>query len=104
MNYALVAYPISRDYRQKLEDALGYAPQYLTVAELRRESFWRLLRRLRGLKAQSLVVPFEDASSKALLPILLGIHKTSPHYSKISRPSANPAMPSSRQIDTDATA
>lgn len=73
MNYALVAYPISRDYRQKLEDALGYAPQYLTVAELRRESFWRLLRRLRGLKAQSLVVPFEDASSKALLPILCGL-------------------------------
>lgn len=73
MNYALVAYPLSRDYRQKLESALGYVPQYLTVAELRREPLGRMLRRLRGLGNQSLVMPLEDVNSKALLPILCGL-------------------------------
>lgn len=73
MNYALVAYPLSRDYRQKLESALGYVPQYLTVAELRREPLGPLVRRLRGLGAQSLVMPLEDVNSKALLPILCGL-------------------------------
>ncbi|GAK46171.1 group 1 glycosyl transferase [Tepidicaulis marinus] len=73
MNYALVAYPLSRDYRQKLESTLGYVPQYLTVAELRREPLGQLLRRLRKLNARCLVMPLEDVNSRALLPILCGL-------------------------------
>lgn len=72
MNYALVAYPLSREYRKNLEALLGFTPVYLTVAELRRDPFPKLLRRLLSLRADTLVLPLEDAASRSLLPVLCG--------------------------------
>lgn len=73
MRYALIAYPLSHEYRKRLEEAVGFVPEYLTVAELRREALPQLLRRLRSLKADVLLLPMEDAGSKALLPLLCGL-------------------------------
>jgi len=72
-NYALTLYPLSQEFQQRLEQSLGYTPQYLHLAELRRLPKLKLLLRLRSLRAQHLVLPLEDENSRVLLPILEAI-------------------------------
>lgn len=67
---ALVGYPLSSDYRCRLETVLGSEPEYLSLAELRRSSIGDLIRTLWNRVGGTMVIPLEDANSLALRPIL----------------------------------
>ena len=67
---ALVGYPLSSEYRRRLEALLGGKPEYLSVAELRRRSPGGLIRTLWNRVGGTMVIPLEDANSLALLPVL----------------------------------
>ncbi len=70
MIVALVAYPISGDYRKRLEGLFDQPVTYLTVAELRGKPLFQMLRQLRSLNAERVLIPLEDENSGALLPLL----------------------------------
>ena len=78
MVYALVGYPLSAGYRERLEQGLGVAPVYLTVPELRRMSTLVLLHTLLSLRGHRVLLPLEDLNGQALLPIFQGIAAVSP--------------------------
>jgi glycosyltransferase involved in cell wall biosynthesis len=66
---AITAYPLSLDYRRRLEDVLGTQPTYLSLSELRRRSPAQVLQRLLSI-GSTCVVAIEDPSSYPLLPVL----------------------------------
>jgi glycosyltransferase involved in cell wall biosynthesis len=70
MFYALVAYPLSSQYRRQFEESIGSAPRYLQISELRRQSLTQMIRALRGLRAERLFLPIEHVESNAILPVL----------------------------------
>lgn len=70
MNYALVCYPLSSDYRARLEQELGLAPEYLKLSELRHLRLWQIVARLRSVRAHTLYLVFEDANSHTLISVL----------------------------------
>jgi len=70
MIVALVAYPISGDYRKQLEAMFDLPLTYLTVMDLRSKSIFGMFRHLRNLGANRLLIPLEDENSSALLPLL----------------------------------
>jgi glycosyltransferase involved in cell wall biosynthesis len=70
MIVALVAYPISGNYRKQLEGLFGEPVSYLTVAELRSKPVLQMVRQLRSLGAERVLIPLEDENSNALLPLL----------------------------------
>lgn len=70
MTFAIVAYPLSAEYRERFEVAIGERPEYLPLQELRKLSFLKSLRALFGLRGKVCYVPLEDETSEALLPIL----------------------------------
>jgi len=70
MIVALVAYPLSGDYRKRLEAMFALPLTYLTVTDLRSKSIFRMFRHLRSLGADRLLIPLEDENSGALLPLL----------------------------------
>lgn len=70
---ALVAYPLSRQYRQDLVGILGQEPTYLLLSELRQMSLPRMIRQLRSLNVEVLVIPLEDVNSRAILPVLAAV-------------------------------
>lgn len=64
-----MVYPLSRGYQQQFEAAIGAVPRYLSLGELRRLPFTRLLKTLRDIDGR-LFLPMEDINAKALLPVL----------------------------------
>lgn len=70
MIVALIAYPISGDYRKRLEGMFDEPLSYLTIAELRSKPLLQMLRQLRTLDADRVLIPLEDENSGALLPLL----------------------------------
>lgn len=70
MNYAISAYPLSRDFQTRLESHLKHKLNYLVLGEMRMLSPLRLLSYLRSLKANNLYIPIEEYSNQFLLPIL----------------------------------
>lgn len=68
--YALAGYPLSHDFRARLENAVGKIAEYLSAGELRRMSARQALRRLRKLDAAALYIALEDPHSQAILPVL----------------------------------
>jgi glycosyltransferase involved in cell wall biosynthesis len=68
--FALSAYPLSRDYRIALEREVGAELDYLTLPQLRRLRAGPLVRALREFRGRPALLPFEDAASLAVLPIL----------------------------------
>jgi glycosyltransferase involved in cell wall biosynthesis len=70
--FALAAYPLSGAFRSRLEQESGGPVEVLVLSELRRLSARHLVRRLRALEGLCLL-PLEDPSSEALLPILEGL-------------------------------
>jgi glycosyltransferase involved in cell wall biosynthesis len=70
--FALAAYPLSGAFRSRLEQESGGPVEVLVLPELRRLSAWHLVKRLRSLQGLCLL-PLEDPSSEALLPILEGL-------------------------------
>lgn len=67
---ALTAYPLSKDFRARLEARLGRVPDYHTLAELRQSSLFGMLRRLAGMKADRLLLPLEDPGARGILSLL----------------------------------
>ncbi len=63
-------YPLSRAFKQRLEERYGGALRLINVAELRQVSFVNLISHLRAIRADCLSVATEDEASTALLPIL----------------------------------
>jgi glycosyltransferase involved in cell wall biosynthesis len=63
-------YPLSGGYRRRLEEALEGAPAYVTLPELRRLPFGRLVRSLRRGRGDRCVLAIEDSSSYGILPVL----------------------------------
>lgn len=69
MDYALIGYPLSDRYRDKLEATAGTAPKYLSLPELRRLSIPHLVKTLVGLNADRLFIAMESPGSRPLLPV-----------------------------------
>lgn len=67
---ALSAYPLSSEYRVRLEAVLGTNPEYLTLTELRQKSLPAMLGGLIKKKAEKVVLPVEDTEQLAVLPLL----------------------------------
>ena len=70
MDYALVGYPLSADYKHRFESALGGVPEYLSLSELRRLPLPKLVWKLASLRADRMLLPLEDAGSRSLLPAM----------------------------------
>lgn len=62
--------PLSSGYRARLNEALGSQPEVLNFAELRQLPLGRLVRRLRTMRYDRIVVPTEDQQSAALNVVL----------------------------------
>ena len=68
--FALTAYPLSHDFRARLETELDGVPEYLSVPQLRRLGRRRLLEELLSLSGRPCLLPLEDPASSAVLPLL----------------------------------
>lgn len=73
MAIALIAYPLSRDFSDRLENLVGENISYLSISDLRKLGIFRLLRKLRSTTTANVLLPLEDSTSVALLPILQGL-------------------------------
>jgi glycosyltransferase involved in cell wall biosynthesis len=69
MDFALTGYPLSESYRGRLERAVGSAPTYLNLLELRQLPIRRLMAELRSIRGQRLFIALESDSTRALLPV-----------------------------------
>src|SRR2546430_15099944 len=69
-SYVLSTYPLSKEFRARLEDGIQVSPLYLSIAELRQRSAWKALNMLLSLRVDILFLATEDASGSAALPIL----------------------------------
>ncbi|HEX4389512.1 MAG TPA: glycosyltransferase [Steroidobacteraceae bacterium] len=63
-------YPLSRDYRERLERLCGGPLRFINVADLRQVSMTALLRGLVSLEASHVLVATEDSAGAALLPVM----------------------------------
>lgn len=70
-NYVLSITPLSQAFLEELEKQSGKQYQPLTAGPLRKYGGWGLLRYLRSLSMDSLMVAIEDQESLMVLPILL---------------------------------
>jgi glycosyltransferase involved in cell wall biosynthesis len=68
--YVLTNYPLSTKYKSRLENELGLEPHYVTISELRHLPLFQVIKRLRHLRGETLLLPLEDENSVAILPIL----------------------------------
>jgi glycosyltransferase involved in cell wall biosynthesis len=69
MDYALIGYPLSDQFRDQFEKVTASVPHYLGLPELRRMSLPRLIKTLAGLKADRLFIALESNSGATLLPV-----------------------------------
>ena len=67
---ALVAYPLSREFRERVEKWADEPVTFLTVAELRRTGLRAALGRLRAERWARVLIPLEDPASSAIAPFL----------------------------------
>jgi glycosyltransferase involved in cell wall biosynthesis/O-antigen/teichoic acid export membrane protein len=63
-------YPLSRDFRERLEERCGGSLRFVNVAELRQSSLATLLRGLLSLDARQVLVATEDTAGAAMLPVM----------------------------------
>lgn len=70
MDLILTNYPLSRDFQERLAAIVAPEVLRLSVGELRQRPFWQMLKYMRTLKADRLLLPVEDENSSALLPVL----------------------------------
>lgn len=66
----LSLYPPSRDYRRRIEAHAGATPTHVTVGDLRQGSISDLLRNVRAIRCQRLIIAMEDPTSIGSLPVL----------------------------------
>lgn len=70
MDAVLATYPLSAGFQKRLNALIDPAAIRLSLSELRLLPVREMLRRLRSLRVKRLVIPLEDESSAALLPVL----------------------------------
>ena len=73
LHYALTTYPLSRAFRTRFEQSVGVSPVYLDYTELRKLRPLGFIRKMRNLRATTLLLPVEDELSRCILPLLRGI-------------------------------
>lgn len=66
----LTMYPVSRDFRIKMEPIIASDAPELTITELRQLRPMTMVRKLWTLKPDRIVIAIEDATSRSLLPVL----------------------------------
>ena len=66
----LSPYPFPAESRQKLEQHLELTPYYVSVSELRDLPLSQLLKRVRAIQADRLLITLDDENAKAMLPFL----------------------------------
>ena len=71
--FAVIAYPLSREFRLRFEEAIGQTPDYLAVSQLRRAGLGSLARELLQYRGAAAFIPLEDESSRAIEPLLAGL-------------------------------
>ncbi len=72
--YVLSCYPLSGGFRKAVERVAGTNVVYISVAELRRMSFAKMVFFLRKMhKKAILYIPLEDPQSESMYPLILGL-------------------------------
>ena len=71
--YVLTAYPLSHEFRERLEGVEGVGLEYLSIPQLRRLGVRALLATLAPLRGQRCLIALEDVGSESLLPLLEGL-------------------------------
>ena len=71
--FVLTAYPLSHEFRERLEDMAGGEFDYLSVPQLRRLGVRELLSTLRPLHGRLCLIALEDIGSESILPLLEGV-------------------------------
>ncbi len=68
-DFALISYPLSTQYRRDFEAAVGGAPTYLWLAELRRMPPLKMVKMLRSLGGDRLFIPLQDDAARTFVPV-----------------------------------
>jgi glycosyltransferase involved in cell wall biosynthesis len=98
-SYVLSTYPLSKEFRTRLEDDIQVSPLYLSIADLRQRSAWRVLNTLLSLGADTLFLAMEDESGSGALPILqILAFVTRAHSVQLINPQVTRSSVSNRQI------
>lgn len=71
--YVLAAYPLSHEFRERLEDVEGGGLEYLSIPQLRRLGLRGLVAALAPLRGRRCLIALEDVGSESLLPLLEGL-------------------------------
>jgi glycosyltransferase involved in cell wall biosynthesis len=66
----LIGYPLSSDFKYKLQEILHADTQEVAITEIRKPSYFHTFFSLFAIQAFRLYIPFEDSNSASLLPIL----------------------------------
>ena len=71
--FVLTAYPLSHEFRERLEDAEGGELEYLSVPQLRRLGLRGVVSTLRPVRGRRCLIALEDVGSESILPLLEGV-------------------------------
>ena len=71
--FVLTAYPLSHEFRERLEDAEGAELEYLSIPQLRRLGLRGLLATLGRMRGRRCLITLEDVGSESILPLLEGV-------------------------------
>ena len=66
----LSIYPLSSDFRSRLQGTKGAGVDYLSIGQLRAMSVGKMVAHLRTLNPNLLTLAFEDKDSGAMSPVL----------------------------------
>lgn len=66
----LTNYPLSKQFEFRVLELAKPGALHLTLGELRQKPFWQMLKYMRSLKVDSLLIPVEDENSSAFLPLI----------------------------------
>ena len=69
-HWGLAAYPVSADFRAKVEERLGIRLAITVLSEMREAGFPTMLRRLVRIRGEAGYILLEDPASTPLLPVL----------------------------------
>jgi len=64
------AYPVSKDFRGRLETGLRSIPRYYTLVELRQIPWYQMIKTLRGIRCEKIIIALDSDIVHMVLPIL----------------------------------
>jgi glycosyltransferase involved in cell wall biosynthesis len=68
--FAIVAYPLSQEFRRRLETSVAPDAAYISLPQLRRMQPREALTTLRSFAGRRCILPLEDPTTEAILPLL----------------------------------